>query len=102
MGTEKIRIRPIRVSSKIWISEDGISSSGSNRDNQFMWRIGMRNRLPDESTTEGILRIFGSQTFVPMSWMCMKQTAVPHKSTVSEVITSDAGLRHERCPRSRS
>ena len=34
-----------------------------------------------KSTSGGTLCIFGSHTFVPMSWMCKKQTAVSHSST---------------------
>ena len=37
--------------------------------------------------------IFGSGTFVPVSWMCKKQTSVSHSSTESEIIPLDAGLR---------
>ena len=37
--------------------------------------------------------IFGSHTFVPVSWMCKKQTAVSHSSTESEIISLDIGLR---------
>ena len=44
-------------------------------------------------TPSGVLCIFGSITFVPMSWMCKKQTSVSHSSTESEVISLDAGLR---------
>ena len=33
------------------------------------------------------LCIFGSQTFVPLNWMCKKQTAVSHSSTESEIIS---------------
>ena len=40
-----------------------------------------------------VLCIFGSRTFVPVSCMCMKQTAVSHSSTGSETISLDAGLR---------
>ena len=36
---------------------------------------------------------FGSRTFVPVSWMCMKQTSVSHSSTESEIMSLDAGLR---------
>ena len=46
-----------------------------------------------KSTSGGTLCIFGSHTFVPMSWMCKKQTSVSHSSTESEVISLDAGLR---------
>ena len=41
----------------------------------------------------GILCILGSRTFVPITWMCKKQTSVCHSSTESEIISSDAGLR---------
>ena len=41
----------------------------------------------------GVLCIFGSHTFVPMSWMCKKQTSVSHSSTEAEIISVDAGLR---------
>ena len=41
----------------------------------------------------GTLCIFGSHTFVPISWMCKKQTAVLHSSTESEIISLDTGLR---------
>ena len=34
----------------------------------------------------------GSRTFVPISWMCKKQTSVSHSSTESEIISLDAGL----------
>ena len=37
--------------------------------------------------------IIGSRTFVPVSWMCKKQTSVSHSSTESEVIPLDAGVR---------
>ena len=40
-----------------------------------------------------ILCIFGSRRFVPISWMCKKQTSVSHSSTESEIISLDAGLR---------
>ena len=33
-----------------------------------------------------------------MSWMCKKQTAVSHSSTVSEVISSDDGLLMDGIP----
>ena len=42
--------------------------------------------------------IFGSHTFVPIIWMCKKQTAVSHSSTESEIITLDTGLRLDVLP----
>ena len=44
-----------------------------------------------KSTSGGALRVLGSQTFVPISWMCKKQTSVSHSSTESEIISLDAG-----------
>ena len=53
-----------------------------------------------KSTSGGTLCIFGSHTFVPISWMCKKQTSVSHSSTESEIISLDAGLRMDgRYPR---
>ena len=46
-----------------------------------------------KSTSGGTLCIFRSHTFVPISWMCKKQTAVSHSSTESEIISLDTGLR---------
>ena len=46
-----------------------------------------------KSTSGGTLCIFGSYTFVPISWMCKKQTSVSHSSTESEIISLDTGLR---------
>ena len=46
-----------------------------------------------KSTSGGTLCILGSHTFVPISWMCKKQTSVSHSFTESEIISSDAGLR---------
>ena len=42
--------------------------------------------------------IFGCHTFVPISWMCKKQTAVSHSSTESEIISLDTGLRLDGLP----
>ena len=39
------------------------------------------------------LVFFGSQTFVPISWMCKKQTSVSHSSTEAELTSLDAVLR---------
>ena len=51
-----------------------------------------------KSTSGGILCIFGSHTYVPISWMCKKQTAVSHSSTESEIISLDTGLRLDGLP----
>ena len=55
--------------------------------------------LEDSKSTSGeTLCIFGSHTFVPISWMCKKQTAVPHSSTESEIISLDTLLRLDGLP----
>ena len=78
-----------------------------NTDNIVMWVILLINAdwdcfrtltsqgdLEDsKSTSGGTLCIFGSHTFVPISWMCKKQTAVSHNSTESEIVSMDTGLR---------
>ena len=51
-----------------------------------------------KSTSGGTLCIFGSHTFVPISWMCKGQTAVSHSSTESEIISLDTGLRLDGLP----
>ena len=51
-----------------------------------------------KSTSGGTLCVLGSHTFVPISWMCKKQTSVSHSSTESEIISSDAGLRLDGIP----
>ena len=42
-----------------------------------------------KSTSGGILCIFGSHTFVPISWMCKKQTSVSHSSAEAAVPALD-------------
>ena len=51
-----------------------------------------------KSTSGGTLCIFGSHTFVPISWMCKKQTSVSYSSTESEIISLVAGLRMDGIP----
>ena len=51
-----------------------------------------------KSTSGGVPCIFGSHTFVPISWMCNKQTSVSHSSTETEIISLDAGLRMDGIP----
>ena len=40
-----------------------------------------------KSTSGGTLCVLGSHTFVPISWMCKKQTSVSHSSTESETFS---------------
>ena len=51
-----------------------------------------------KSTSGGTLCVSGSHTFVPISWMCKKQTSVSHSSTESEIISLGAGLRLDGIP----
>ena len=56
--------------------------------------------LEDSKSTSGgtLCALFGSHTFVPISWMCKNQTAVSHSSTESEIISLDTGLRLDGLP----
>ena len=54
--------------------------------------------VDSKSTSGGTLCVFGSHTFVPISWMCEKQTSVSHSSTESEIISLDTGLRLDGLP----
>ena len=51
-----------------------------------------------KSTSGGTLCVVGSHTFVPISWMCKKQTAVSHRSSEAEITSLDAGLRMDGIP----
>ena len=51
-----------------------------------------------KSTSGGTLCVFGSHRFVPISWMCKKQTCVSHSSTESEIVSRDADLRMDGIP----
>ena len=51
-----------------------------------------------KSTSGGTVCVLGSHTFVPISWMCKRQTAVSHSSTESEIISLDTGLRLDGLP----
>ena len=66
---------------------------GLFQDSDFAGDLG-----DSKSTSGGTLCIFGSHTFVPISWMCKKQTSVSHSSTESEIISLDSGLRLDGIP----
>ena len=71
----------IRIVSKFWFS-------------RRPWRD-----LEDSKSTSGrLLCIFGCQTFVPISWICKKQTSVLHSSTEAETVSLDAGVRMDGIP----
>ena len=57
----------------------------------------------DLEDTKNLLQVehyafFGSHTFVPISWMCKKQTSVSHSLTESEIISLDARFRLDGIP----
>ena len=51
-----------------------------------------------KSTSGGVLCLVGPSTFVPITWLCKKQTAVSHSTSEAEVIALDAGTRLEGLP----
>jgi hypothetical protein len=51
-----------------------------------------------KSTSGGVLCLVGPNTYVPVAWLCKKQTAVSHSTSESEVIALDAGSRMEGLP----
>ena len=67
-----------------------ILSCGKHSTTMQTWivaRLDFAGDLEDSKSISGrILCIFGSHTFVPISWMCKKQTSVSHSSTKAEII----------------
>ena len=55
-------------------------------------------RTQNQPPVGGNLTYVRKWTFVPISWMCKKQTLVSHSSTESEIISLDAGLRLDGIP----
>ena len=51
-----------------------------------------------KSISDGTLCILGRHTFVPISWLCKKQTSVSHSSTESEIISLILRIRSSRKP----
>ena len=49
------------------------------------------------SSSGGVSCVLESQTFVPIFWMCKKQTAVSHSGAEFHIFFLDAGLRVECC-----
>ena len=72
----------------MWETRPNIADLGLFQDFDFAGYL-----EDSKPTSGGTLCIFGSHTFVPISWMCKKQTSVPHSSTESEIISLDAGFR---------
>ena len=50
------------------------------------------------SSTGAMMCLVGPNTFVPIQWLCKKQTAVSHSSTEAEVISLDTGVRLDGIP----
>ena len=51
-----------------------------------------------KSTSGGLLCLVGPRTFVPLNWICKKQSAVSHSSTEAEIIAFEALMRMEGLP----
>ena len=72
----------------MWVTLLNNADWGLFQDSDFA------GELEDSKSTSGkTLCVFGSHTFVPVSWMWKNQTSVSHSSTESEIISLDAGLR---------
>ena len=81
-----------------------------NTNNIVMWEILLNNADWDcfrTLTLREILKIQNPrleercaflEAFVPISWMCKKQTSVSHSSTESEIISLGTGLRLDGLP----
>ena len=76
--------------SVMWIIQLNIADWGVFQDSDFA------DLEDSKSTSVGIFCIFGSRTFVPITWMCKKQTSVSHSSTESEIISLDAWFATRR------
>ena len=51
-----------------------------------------------KSSTGSVLCLLGPNTFVPITWICKKQSAVSHSSTEAEVIALDTAVRLDGVP----
>ena len=51
-----------------------------------------------KSSTGSVLCSLGPNTFVPITWICKKQSAVSHSSTEAEVIALNAAVRLDGVP----
>ncbi len=88
-----------RLISYMWYTRDYVQSSHvCNFPNECM--LGMfadasfAGDVEDSTSTSGMtLCLFGSRTFVPLAWLCRKQTAVSHSSTEAELVALEAALR---------
>ena len=67
---------------------------------QFITALQLGLQIYSHHTTSGgtLCCIFGSHKFVPISWMCKKQTSVSHSSTESEIISLNTGLSLDGIP----
>ena len=77
----------------MWVILQNNADRGLFQDSDFAGDL-----EDSKSTSGGTLCVFGSHTFVPISWMCQKQTSASHSSTESEIMSLDAGLRLDGIP----
>ena len=71
----------------MWVIQLNTADWVCSKTQILLVTLKIRNQL------QGDFCLFGSRTFVLVSWMCKKQTSVSHRSTESEIISLDAGLR---------
>ena len=71
----------------MWETRHSIADWVCSKTQTLLANLRTRNQPREVSCV-----FFGSRTFVPVSWMCKKQTAVSHSSTESEIVSLDAGL----------
>lgn len=51
-----------------------------------------------KSTTGWLLCLVGPKSFVPLNWLCKKQTVVSHSSTEAEIVALDTMIHMEGTP----
>ena len=68
----------------MWVTRLSIVDWVCSKTQILLGTLRTQNQFREES---------GSRTFVTISWLCRKQTSVSHRSTESEIISLDAGLR---------
>jgi hypothetical protein len=61
--------------------------------------VSLAGDVRDSKSTSGeMLCLIGPKTFVPITWLCMKQGAISHSSSETGVISSEVCLRVEGIP----
>ena len=85
--------------SRDWAQICYVGDSPSKCDTVLFSDASFAGDLRDsKSTSGGVLCLVGPNTFVPISWLGKKQTAVSHSTSEAEVIALDDGTRLEGLP----